>query len=914
MSDLISAAKNGYSRHVETFLESGSSVNVTDKDNATALYWAACLGHQQICETLLKARCNVNAQVKWGSTALHAACDRGHADCVRLLINWKAQLDIQNKRGDTPLHLGAYRGFLDIVDILLKACADPLIKNSSSKTPLQEALSRGHTQIANLLNKYTNDFQQFSSLPEIKPSSGLVDSTSHSPLTSWPQCCKSVDSSFVPNIYVGSNDIHSSVLQKNTAITKQDRNRHPVNSPNPLSCVCDNYGKIMEQQESFEDESVVHNGNVSNKENLDEVDGPVLRSSVVDRSNGIPSTLYPLAGCGYSYNNESLSVPLAFHQGLDSQQIQIRPSDMMVTHNHPVPQRTINQSSEAIENYAESLQLELVKYHEIVTNIEKEKCKLEHQISELIHLLQMKEKEIQNVKQLLMKERLLRQQQYRKHIQNEEQRQQLSLAVMSRGQTSVGGNGVTHEHLRKFVNLLYQNSNRCDTGKMVASLQMQLKELWMNSGANVKLDADNEEWIMGKDYELICDHPINQISEGIRNGSCSLIFQIKRRGKPYILKMMINLINMDFDQHSDGYSLDGHLIRNFGMEYHVPLLLDKYPNIIKVLHHYQGSTENFLQFQNLLIPHNLDVPIEMARRTTFIVMETFPQTLQSFMVTQRTACPEPSFGLPDLFLLNLLYQLLEVLCVLQDMRIVHRDIKGDNVFLDKCLRPVLGDFGFARSLRNRDGGNLPFSDHSQACAGNAHAWAPEVSRFNRTLPGSLPYSVSLDQIYLKSDIFAVGRMFYALLSPVIDDNSFPHSSVDQPHYEESAIPELPSVLGVGLRYILKQMVLDEPENRPTPRQALLRVGMLIINPAGEELLSSDDVVPYCQARMLKLLALCPWKSSVPENVLTIDESVRWISPETEASFFVNISPTEFWDTLVDLRRANLLPKAEVFGI
>jgi len=85
--DLLSAAKNGNFDLTFSLLQSGHAPSVTDKDQATPLYWAACHGHSHVCEILIQAGSDVNSKVTWGSTPLHAAADRGHISCVLILLD-----------------------------------------------------------------------------------------------------------------------------------------------------------------------------------------------------------------------------------------------------------------------------------------------------------------------------------------------------------------------------------------------------------------------------------------------------------------------------------------------------------------------------------------------------------------------------------------------------------------------------------------------------------------------------------------------------------------------------------------------------------------------------------------------------------------------------------------------------------
>ena len=82
--------------------------------------------------------------------------------------------------------------------------------------------------------------------------------------------------------------------------------------------------------------------------------------------------------------------------------------------------------------------------------------------------------------------------------------------------------------------------------------------------------------------------------------------------------------------------------------------------------------------------------------------------------------------------------------------------------------------------------------------------------------------MTLEDVYSKSDGFAVSRMFYHLLGDGSSGN-FPTCSQQQPHYPDSALPLLPyRHAPPALGQVLKSLVLDEPSRRPTVQQALAR--------------------------------------------------------------------------------------------
>lgn len=188
--------------------------------------------------------------------------------------------------------------------------------------------------------------------------------------------------------------------------------------------------------------------------------------------------------------------------------------------------------------------------------------------------------------------------------------------------------------------------------------------------------------------------------------------------------MMTNLIDLHEHGHNQGHSLNDSLQFRFGAEL-TPTKVPPHRNLIKIIHHYSGTTFNFQKFHHLVAPPGLQ-GIEMAHQTLFFVMPEYPKSLKTFM-------ENTSFNSSlEKFLLQQLYQLLSAIYLLEKMHIVHRDIKPDNIFLDCRLRPILADFGFAKKLRNLDM-KIPVTHLGQIEAANNLAWTPEMIRWKTTV-------------------------------------------------------------------------------------------------------------------------------------------------------------------------------------
>ena len=118
--------------------------------------------------------------------------------------------------------------------------------------------------------------------------------------------------------------------------------------------------------------------------------------------------------------------------------------------------------------------------------------------------------------------------------------------------------------------------------------------------------------------------------------------------------------------------------------------LSHQPNVAKVLHSYESSTERFKKF--IAVPHGQNYTAdELCSRTTFLVTEQMI-TLTTFI---KTCATENNSTLISTFLLHSFYQLLSVLCVLEELGIEHNNITEATIFVNDELRPMLGGFELA---------------------------------------------------------------------------------------------------------------------------------------------------------------------------------------------------------------------------
>jgi len=142
-----------------------------------------------------------------------------------------------------------------------------------------------------------------------------------------------------------------------------------------------------------------------------------------------------------------------------------------------------------------------------------------------------------------------------------------------------------------------------------------------------------------------------------------------------------------------------------------------------------------------------------------------------------------------------LIQLLKGLQALHDLKIVHRDIKSANLFLNKDGTLKLGDLNVSKVAK----GLLVTQ------TGTPYYASPEVWQ-------DKPYD-------LKSDIWSVGCVLFEMcaLKPPF------HAQDMQGLYKkvcEGAIPSLPKCFGADLNYIMRLMLQQKPLLRPTCSEIL----------------------------------------------------------------------------------------------
>ena len=119
--DNSQAARYGDLEDVQSYLSQGVSVDATDAEGRTALFFAAANGHADIVDLLLSKDADPNMANEQGGTALHWACVNGHGGIVAKLLEAGAKATLVNAGGRTALDEAMHNDRQACVDAIMKA-------------------------------------------------------------------------------------------------------------------------------------------------------------------------------------------------------------------------------------------------------------------------------------------------------------------------------------------------------------------------------------------------------------------------------------------------------------------------------------------------------------------------------------------------------------------------------------------------------------------------------------------------------------------------------------------------------------------------------------------------------------------------------------------------------------------------
>ena len=139
---LMEAAGGGHDKVAKELIREGAHVNVKDKYQQTALYWASRYGHCGVVKTLCAAGADTNVQDHRGQTPLMGAAYWGSDEIVCELIRVGASVNVVTSSewwlaaGSTALHYAAKYNRIKCGVLLVEAGADMTARNKDSRSPL----------------------------------------------------------------------------------------------------------------------------------------------------------------------------------------------------------------------------------------------------------------------------------------------------------------------------------------------------------------------------------------------------------------------------------------------------------------------------------------------------------------------------------------------------------------------------------------------------------------------------------------------------------------------------------------------------------------------------------------------------------------------------------------------------------
>jgi ankyrin repeat protein len=149
---LLDAAAEGRTAAVLRELESGTSVNSTDRRGWTPLMYAIAKGDLTFARALVVRHADVNAQNSDGVTALLIAVRDHRLPEAEMLIANGAKVEIAEDEGRTALITAAMQSDLAMCKLLLDHGAGPSHRDQTGKTALDYAREERNPEVVALLS------------------------------------------------------------------------------------------------------------------------------------------------------------------------------------------------------------------------------------------------------------------------------------------------------------------------------------------------------------------------------------------------------------------------------------------------------------------------------------------------------------------------------------------------------------------------------------------------------------------------------------------------------------------------------------------------------------------------------------------------------------------------------------------
>ncbi|XP_072041901.1 uncharacterized protein [Amphiura filiformis] len=888
MGDLILAAKRGVYSKVLSELRAGVPVDYQDDERATALYWTCCSGHHDICQLLLDHGANPNLPVKWGSTALHAAADRGHVNCIRLLLRYRAFVNAVNTSGDTALHLAAYRGHQDVCMILVAHEADLSIINKKGKTPHQEAQAGEHMEITRLLaSKKTA--QRSASYPldqSVHPDNGQKydDRQSSSDELKKPKTDDLKQSSLLREVLHTPSNIRPNPYMNQ--LSQEDRQEYHIHH-RPYSDTAAVLHKERPYMDTFRVQSdPMKQGNLDVNE---------------------------------AYFHQRQGDAERQHYGKTVEDLQVRIA-VLVSEKEALEKKLKEQE----KKYSS------LKHGKLIGFLDEEsKLKLEKRVKELMSEVQQERRDRNRADSQSSKLSLEIEQERRGKDEADARSRQLAselFQIKSGLETPKDGSlqvetPKTEIHMvdakcqdlpqRNFASkfcscfsktYLNDSSDLVDVlasvlndqihGESVTALKtttcrkLETIATGLAKRSECKLSCEpGKMWTRGQDYKCVDDKAVDSQLRRQEDGLVTeIVFRIKCQSKLAAMKIILS--------HGRAPSLSKDV--HYGSEWEILNNLPPHRNITRILHWYNQPTADLRdQIESSLNPSLGHLPDSVP----ILIMPEYCVSLNAL----SAMCSATDQVMSERCVLKILLELTKAVHYLKNNGIVHRDLEPSKVFIDDHLRVVLGEFGLARRLVNESKQPIPFVERSQIMAGNNMAWSPELMQYSSGgPPKSYQKSLNLVDVYDASDLYAIATTICHMINqapqespPGLDSRS---NSSNQP-------VQVPGFLSDEAQSLLKSMLQENPQNRPTLQEIILRVSQMLFGPRIDSIKSHTDCEAWIQAQLLRLLALAPTNNSENQETEPDFEELARTSEWTLCYEYVsNVTAQQLWELCQDSGR------------
>lgn len=169
--------------------------------------------------------------------------------------------------------------------------------------------------------------------------------------------------------------------------------------------------------------------------------------------------------------------------------------------------------------------------------------------------------------------------------------------------------------------------------------------------------------------------------------------------------------------------------------------------------------------------------------------------------------------MPENQLLDWFVQMALAIKHIHDNKILHRDLKTQNIFMTSTGEIKIGDFGIARVLQHT-------YDCAKTAIGTPYYLSPEICQ-------EMPYNQ-------KSDVWSLGCILYEMvtLRHAFDSNSMKGLVLK---ILRGTYPEIPSHYSQDLKDLISEMLIKDPQKRPSIRKVVekdflcTRISQLLTN-------------------------------------------------------------------------------------